>query len=140
MTPEGEPKIGDFGFAGQKETFKILSGEYKPPLSVEFKEGKKLKDFQKLSATLFESVGRLLIADEVGLGKTVQAIACMMGNNKLPALVVVQTHLPNQWKEKIEEFCNLKATIIKTGKVYELEPSDVYIIKYNHCFIINKDL
>lgn len=72
-----------------------------------------------------------ICGDVMGLGKTITGIASISLNiqNGLAA-VVVPTHLVNQWKEKIEEFTNLKAHIIKKGTPYNLPKADIYIFKY----------
>ena len=44
--------------------------------------------------------------------------------------VVVQTHLQNQWEEKITEFSHLKVHKIKKTTPYNLPKADVYIFKY----------
>src|SRR5690606_8984520 len=75
----------------------------------------------------------LLCGDDVGLGKTVVGIAAAVAaEDSLPALVVCQTHLPNQWAEKCAEFVpHLKVHVIKTTKPYNLPEADIYIISYS---------
>lgn len=62
---------------------------------------------------------------------TAQAIASFCDQRVLPALVVVQTHLPTQWKEEIGKFCDVSVHLIKGTKPYSLPPADVYIMKYS---------
>lgn len=72
----------------------------------------------------------LLLGDWLGLGKTVSAIGVIVQN--LPALVVVQTHLQTQWKEKLLEFApGLRVHIIEKKKAYSLPPHDVAICSYS---------
>lgn len=111
------------------DTYSLLEENYKPK-QAKLKNGKKGYDFQLVSAELFWKVKRLLVADEVGLGKTVTAIIGLTNPDTLPALVCVQSHLQDQWEERINEFCDLKVCKIKGGKPYSLEVADVYIIKY----------
>lgn len=110
--------------------YRVLSGDYDSPVNVELKDGMELRPYQKQLVDLAWRVKRLLVADEVGLGKTPEAIGCLMKNGWLPALVVVQSHLPKQWEDQIKKFTDLKTHKIMTGKNYELPPVDVYIIKY----------
>lgn len=117
----------------QNENFQLLEGLYEAPTDVGFKDGKELRPFQAQAVTLFHRVKKLLIADGVGLGKTVEAIGALMIPETLPALVVVQSHLPEQWVEKIEEFSNLRAhAILPKKKRYDLPEADVYVIKYTN--------
>jgi superfamily II DNA or RNA helicase len=74
--------------------------------------------------------GGLLLADWLGLGKTVSAIGVIV--QKLPALVVVQTHIQIQWKDKLAEFApHLRVHIIEKKKEYTLPPHDVAIVSYS---------
>jgi len=116
----------------QEENYKILSSDYVPRIDVGFREGKELYKPQAVAVELFWKVNRLLIADIIGAGKTVEAIGCLMKPEFLPAIVVVQPHLQGQWFDMFQEFCDLKVHIVKTGKTYPLDPHDVYIFKYTN--------
>jgi superfamily II DNA or RNA helicase len=64
---------------------------------------------------------RLLLGDDVGLGKTVSALAGLSEPDMLPALVVTLTHLPRQWKAEINRFLpDLKVHILRKGSTYDL--------------------
>jgi len=90
-----------------------------------------LRDYQAQAVDIFLKNKTLLIGDVVGLGKTLCGIGALTQPLLLPAVVVVQTHLPPQWKEQIEQFTNAKVHIIKGTKPYSLPPADVYILKYS---------
>lgn len=51
--------------------------------------------------TLKEDKIRLMFADEVGLGKTIEALVVLKGKNIKRALIVVPNTLINQWKSEI---------------------------------------
>ena len=72
------------------ENFSLLEGSYKAPTDVGFKDGHELSPFQGTAVHLFHRVKKILIADEVGLGKTVEALGGLMNTDCLPALVVCQ--------------------------------------------------
>lgn len=110
----------------------IFSPDYVPP-KVKLLAGE-LKKFQSVGLEIFKKVNRLLIADKVGLGKTLQAIAAMTVDGNLPALVCVQSHLPMQWKSEIEKWIGIKVHIVKGKKYYELPEADVYIFKYTNIY------
>lgn len=103
------------------------------------------RDYQREAAALLGIREGLLLADDVGLGKTVTSICAMAQGDNLPALVVCQTHLPGQWAAEIAKFApQLRTHVIRNGKPYPLvrsgrsrqadlwdEPPDVIIINYH---------
>lgn len=76
-----------------------------------------LYPFQTEGIRLAFSAGRALIADEQGLGKTVQALgtAELMRSRNIAAsvLVVCPTSLKYQWKKEIEQFTDAAVTIVE---------------------------
>ena len=70
--------------------------------------------------------------DEVGLGKTVSGLSTIVRAGVGPALVIVQAHLPEQWKDEyIEPMTGLETHIINKGSPYELPKADIYLISYS---------
>lgn len=55
------------------------------------------REYQSVGAHLWLSVGGLLIADEVGTGKTATAICGLTDPKTRPALIVTLTALTRQW-------------------------------------------
>lgn len=56
-----------------------------------------------------------ILADEMGLGKTIQTIATVLGNPQPnPTLLIVPKSLLSQWKEQIEQFCDMSVITITT--------------------------
>jgi SNF2 family DNA or RNA helicase len=107
---------------------------YKPG-TILLKDGYEPRDYQVRGNETYLECKRLLLGDDLGLGKTLTAILSFLSPQTLPGLVVVQTHMPTQWKvEGIEKFTNLSVHIIKGTKPYDLPKADVYIMKYS-CLI-----
>jgi SNF2 family DNA or RNA helicase len=80
-----------------------------------------LREYQQIAADVAYHRNGLLLADDVGLGKTASAIGLLARNETLPALVVTLTHLPRQWQDEIAKFApHLSTHIVKTGKVYDI--------------------
>jgi SNF2 family DNA or RNA helicase len=80
-----------------------------------------LRDYQKIAASVVLNANQLLLADDVGLGKTASAIGIFTEPKTLPALVVTLTHLPTQWRNEITKFApHLKVHIIKSSRPYDL--------------------
>jgi SNF2 family DNA or RNA helicase len=122
--------------AGKKEHIsfvneleKIMMPDY-IPVDMHLKAGEK-RDYQISGKDLYMKARRLLLGDDIGLGKTVVAILSMLHKETLPCCVVVQTHLPKQWQSKVQEFTDLRVHIIKGTKPYNLPEADVYITSYS---------
>lgn len=81
------------------------------------------RSYQAFVPQLLQAKRGLLLADDLGLGKTVSAICCMVQPGALPAVVVVPAHLPRQWKQMINRFAPaLSVHILKKGTPYDLAP------------------
>lgn len=79
------------------------------------------RDYQRIAAETLLQRGRLLLADEVGLGKTASAIAALTDPATRPALVVTLAHLPKQWQREIKRFAPSMTThILKKGRPYPI--------------------
>lgn len=118
-------------YKNQAEAERILLPNWKPSTLAGIINGNELKPHQLVAVEFSDHVKRLLLVDAIGTGKSYISIGAALSNNSLPAAFVVQTHLPNQFKEKIENFSNLKVHIIKSGKPYSLPKADIYIFRYS---------
>jgi len=96
----------------------LLAGRM--PIS-SFELAKPAREYQAYAATQLEIRGGLLLADDLGLGKTVTAICAMVKEGNLPAVVVYPAALPNHWPEKLAEFApHLRVHHVNTGQPYPL--------------------
>ena len=85
-----------------------------PPTAVDLAEP--ARDYQALVPQFLSVKAGLLLADDVGLGKTVSAICCMLLQGALPAAVVCPPHLQKHWVKFIKRFAPaLKVHAIKNG-------------------------
>lgn len=76
-----------------------------------------LWDFQRRAVEIMLNKKSLLLADDVGLGKTASSIGVFINQKARPVLVVTLTHLPIQWKHEINDFApELKVFIPKKGR------------------------
>lgn len=97
----------------------ILTADHVPP------QFEKLaipaRGYQRVGAELLLRNGAMLLADDVGLGKTASAICTLTDPRTLPALVVTLTHLPRQWDAEIKKFAPwLRTHILKKGQPYDI--------------------
>ncbi len=118
--------------ARQATTTAILQGEYELP---DLRMALPPREYQAQAAALTLANGSLLLADELGLGKTVTAIAMLAGglpDQTFPALVVCPTHLTAQWQRELERFLpGINVHVGKKGQAYDLDPQpDVLILSY----------
>lgn len=114
------------------ERDRILLPTWKPGAVTGFKDGRAPYLYQTQASKVAIANGGLLLGDDVGLGKTISAIATMLMGAPLPAGVVVQPHLTGQWKKRIEEFSTLRVHVIKGRTPYDLPEADVYIYRYSN--------
>lgn len=106
--------------------------------SREFKMALPPRDYQKLAAQMLLERGFLLLADELGTGKTVSALTALTDKKTLPAIVVTLTGtMPKQWQDMTWRFMpDLTTHIISKGTPYELpkikgKGPDVIIVNYH---------
>ncbi|WP_239377693.1 DEAD/DEAH box helicase [Halomonas sp. McD50-4] len=115
----------------QAEMEAILRPDYQPSARTGLREGQVVRPYQGQAVDLCLSRGSLLLGDDVGLGKTYTTAAMLLDPATLPAAVVMQTHLQDQWREKIETFTTLTTHKIKGTKPYDLPLADVYLFRYS---------
>lgn len=78
------------------------------------------RQYQLQAADLALATGRLLLADDVGLGKSMSGLLLLRDPATLPALVVTLTHLPTQWMSELAKtFPDLHGHVIANGDVYD---------------------
>jgi len=96
----------------------MLRGHYEPQ---PFDLAKPPREYQKIAASMVLTTGGLLLADDLGLGKTVTAITMHSDPRARPALVVCYPHLRMQWQDMLKEFApDLVTHIIKRATPYDL--------------------
>ncbi len=109
----------------------ILSGHVQP---ISFDLALPLRDYQRVAADLTLKTGGLLLADDVGLGKTPTAIGVLSDQGSLPAVVVCPTHIQRQWEREIHRFAPALTThIAKKTEPYDIKGGqpNVLIITYH---------
>ena len=80
-----------------------------------------------------------IIADEVGLGKTILSIATMLGNYKKKTLIILPKSLICQWASQIELFTSkLKVHVLRksSDKINPIDSND----NFAHVYIVSQSL
>lgn len=91
--------------------------DYVPP---EFALAIPPREYQRVAAALAIESGRLLVCDQLGLGKTITGLCTLVAADALPALVVTMTHLARQWEAELGRFLpKLRVHRITKGAPYE---------------------
>jgi Superfamily II DNA/RNA helicases, SNF2 family len=96
---------------------------------------------------LRQEVVRLLIADDVGIGKTIEA--CLIARELLDRkeinriAVLCPPHLCDQWQRELQEKFNIEAVVIRSGTASRLERSlpnqDQHIFSYYQHLVVSID-
>lgn len=119
--------------------------EKRKPNPMHFNED--LHDYQQEGVGFLLQNRRALLADDMGAGKTAQALAALSELKGYPALVIVPSTLTTNWVEECNKFLSVDpktgsnlsflsdrippATCVLKGRTpYELPESDIYIIHY----------
>ena len=96
------------------------------------------RDYQKAAAAMYLTQGFLLLADEVGIGKTVASICSLTNKATLPALVVTLSGtVPEQCRAELERFAPaLNVHVAQKGTSYPLpklmgKGPDVIVMNYH---------
>lgn len=77
------------------------------------------RGYQVQAADVVLATGQLLLADDVGLGKTFSSLLVLRDPAALPALVVTLTHLPWQWLSELEKSLPwLRGHVVTSGQPY----------------------
>ncbi len=109
----------------------VMLGDYEPralDLAVP------LRDYQQTAVEVLLGKGGLLVADELGLGKSAIGIGTLVTEGALPAVVVCPVHLQRQWAlDEFDKFApDLSVHIARKGTPYDLPAgTDVLVMTYH---------
>lgn len=117
----------------EASTLKILGGKLP---TRDYKLALPPRDYQKRAIELVLLNRGLLVADDLGLGKTLVAIGALTPAKSRPALVVCPANLQQQWAREFARFApQLKVHTIRSMIPYDYteggEVPDVFITSYH---------
>ncbi len=93
--------------------------------------GGELRPFQRAGVAYALRARRTYIADEQGLGKTVQALATVHAAGAYPALIVCPASLKLNWKREAERWLPGKRVEVLDGRSAGYEGADVVVVNYD---------
>jgi hypothetical protein len=103
----------------ERAVLEILAGRMSPTEGL-MDFSAEVRDYQVIAAEIVRTTGRLLLADEVGVGKSYSGLHVLRDPDALPALIVTLTHLPSQWAGYLAEALPLlRGHILKKGTPYD---------------------
>lgn len=104
------------------------------------RKGMRLRPFQKIGVEYVDRNQNVIIGDQMGLGKTCQAIASIEHLEDYPCLVVCPASIKNNWKREIEKWTSRSVKIVNaTDKRVDLRARFV-IINYDILWKYRKKL
>lgn len=95
-----------------------------------------LYDYQKTGVEYNVQNKRVLVGDQMGLGKTCQAIATVVATNTFPCIVVCPSSLRINWEREFHMWTDHKAMVLTDSikntwhHLYEIGYADVFIVNY----------
>ncbi|WP_439593910.1 SNF2-related protein [Microbacterium sp.] len=114
---------------------KIVAGRARKP-RIPATVQKTPRAYQLQALQMVKARGRILLGDEVGLGKTFTTLLTTTLPDALPALIVPPTHLPPRWLTELEEaFPDLTTHVAKStippSTIFDGILADVTIVPYS---------
>ena len=100
------------------------------PLGVEERLGGELRPFQRAGVEYVVRARRTFLADEQGLGKTVQALAALESDDAYPAVIVCPAGLKLNWRREIETWLPHRSVGIVSGRSGALPRADITVLNY----------
>lgn len=92
--------------------------------------GGELRPFQRAGVAYAMRTRRTFIADQMGLGKTIQALATVQAAGAFPALVICPASLKLNWRREAERWLPGRSVEVVDGKSGDAD-ADVVIVNYD---------
>ena len=103
----------------------------RPPLAVEAVLGGELKPFQRAGVAYALDARRTFLADEQGLGKTVQALAALEADDAYPAVVICPASLKLNWERETRHWLPHRTIAVVSGTGTVAPAAEITVINYD---------
>ena len=100
------------------------------PLDIEDRLGGELRPFQRAGVRYVLEARRSFLADEQGLGKTVEALAALEADDAFPAVVVCPASLKLNWCREAAHWLPHRSIAVVSGTSGTIEEADITVINY----------
>ncbi|MGI8623226.1 MAG: DEAD/DEAH box helicase, partial [Solirubrobacteraceae bacterium] len=102
-----------------------------PPLACEDRLGGELRPFQRAGVRYVLAARRSFLADEQGLGKTVEALAALEEDGAYPAIVICPASLKLNWQREARKWLPHRAVTLVSGTgVLVSDDADLVVLNY----------
>ncbi len=101
-----------------------------PELAIEGVLGGELRPFQRAGVDYVLRARNTFLADEQGLGKTVQALAAIEADDAYPAVVVCPASLKLNWRREIERWLPHRSVAVISGGGATPRAVDIAVLNY----------
>jgi SWI/SNF-related matrix-associated actin-dependent regulator 1 of chromatin subfamily A len=101
-----------------------------PALAIEDRLGGELRPFQRAGVAYVLWSRRCFLADEQGLGKTVEALAALEADDAYPAVVVCPASLKLNWRREIEHWLPHRSVTVVSGTSGTHKAADIVVLNY----------
>lgn len=113
--------IGDMAFSMMNDVEDNLENSYSSEyIELNLPVKKKFYPFQTVGVDYVMKNKRVIIGDQMGLGKTVQGIGGIVGTDAIPYLIIVPKDLRLNWLDEIQAWTDHKAIILNKKNVKQL--------------------
>lgn len=122
LLPEDEASAqhlieGAAGHKAKESAVHTILARKTAPLRLPVEPARPPRPYQLTAVELLQTTKRLLLADDLGLGKTYTGLLNAIHPDATPTLVVPPTHLPSRWMTELREsFPTLTFGVAKKGK------------------------
>ena len=99
-------------------------------LECEPRLGGELRPFQRAGVRYALESRRLFIADEQGLGKTVEALALLEEDDAFPAVVICPASLKLNWQREIQHWLPHRSLHVVVGTGKAIPKADITVLNY----------
>jgi len=100
----------------QQRRQELLQVKTKDDATVGVDFADKLRNYQRTGAAFLQKAGRAILADDMGTGKTLQAITACEARGDQKVLIICPNTLKDTWKQEIEKWAGQEAIVVDGPK------------------------
>lgn len=90
----------------------------------------KLRDYQRVGANFLNTTGKCILADDMGTGKTLQAITACEDTGAERVLVICPNSLKWNWHDEVNKWTDSKAVVVDGAKAKRVKAIEEFDGKY----------
>ncbi len=91
---------------------------------------RRLRPYQRAGVRYLRSARRAFLADDKGLGKSVQALAAIEASTAYPALILCASSAEPQWEREVAHWLNERTCGVVDGSDARIPERDILIVQY----------